>query len=331
MSNRSAGQSIDSRVSKLQGDLQTLVQFLVAGLKNRLSPYGIDAVEYTILSVCLGVGPTSIRDLRKLVPLDYGHMSRTTSGLEDKGLLRKIRLRDDRRVVRLRVTDEGASLMPELVGRVQEYYVLIVRDIDHERLIGCMAVMHKMISVWREGENHPAQAEESPQLASNGDEDGSRTQSPSNDALFGMLQGDMTRLMSIIYRGIEDRASPLGLAVAEFSILTTCLGNESITISGLAEHLPLDAGRISRLVSNLEDRELVRKVRTRGDRRVVRVEMTDEGRMLALECMGQVSEHYANVVSNISEEELEDLLTFIAKMSENAETAKEGGEDGGGD
>ena len=318
MSNRSAGESIDERVSKLQGDLQNLVRFLVEGLKNQLSPYGLDAVEYTVLSVCMAVGPTSIRDLRELVPIDYGHMSRTTTRLEDKGLLQKIRTRDDRRVVRLRVTEEGASLMPELAGRVQEYYALLVKDISHEQLIGCMAVMQKMISAWENGEDHPAQAADSPGPSS----DGGGTESPSIEALIGMLQGDLTRLVNIMYQGIEDRVSPVGLAVGEFSVLATCFSNKSITISGLAEHVPLDVGRISRIVSRLEDRELIVKVRPERDRRVVRVEMTDGGRALALECIGQVGEHYANVVSRISEEELIDLMTFIAKMTENAESAK---------
>ena len=318
MSNRSVGESMDERVSKLQGDLQNLVKFLVEGLKSQLSPYGIDAVEYTVLSVCLGVGPTSIRDLRELVPIDYGHMSRTTTRLEDKRLLQKIRLRDDRRVVRLRVTEEGVSLIPELVGRVQEYYALLVRDISHEQLIGCMAVMQKMMSAWEDGENHPAQATDSPGSSS----DGTGTENPSIEALIGMLQGDLTRLVNIMYQGIEDRLSPVGLAVGEFFVLAACYSNESITISGLGEHVPLDVGRISRLVSKLEDRELIVKVRPERDRRVVRVEMTDEGRALALECMGQVGEHYANVVSRISEEDLIDLMTFIAKMTENAESAR---------
>ena len=309
---------MDERVSKLQGDLQNLVQFLVEGLKNRLSPYGVDAVEYTVLSVCMAVGPTSIRDLRELVPLDYGHLSRTTSGLEDKGLLQKIRIGNDRRVVSLRVTEEGMSLVPELMARAQEYYALLVRGISREELIGCMAVMQKMISGSEEGENHPAQAEGSPGPSS----EGAGAESPSLEALIGMLQGDLTRLVNIMYQGIKDRVSPFGFAVGEFSVLAACFSNESITISGLAEQVPLDVGRISRIVSRLEDRGLVWKARPERDRRVVRVETTDEGRALAIECMRQVGEHYANVVSGVSEEELTDLIGFIETMMGNAEGAR---------
>ena len=309
---------MDERVSKLQGDLQNLVQFLIEGLKNRLSPYEVDAVEYTVLSVCMAVGPTSIRDLRELVPLDYGHMSRTTTQLEDKGLLQKVRTREDRRVVRLRVTEEGASLIPELMARAQEYYVFLVRGISREELVGSMAVMRKMISGSEEGENHPAQAEGPPGPSA----EGAGAESPSIEALIGMLQGDLMKLVTIMYQGIEERVSPFGFAVGEFSVLAACFSNEPITVSGLAEHVPLDVGRISRLVSRLEDRGLVWKARPERDRRVVRVEMTDEGRALAVECMRRVGEHYANVVSGVSEEELIDLIGFIAKMKENAEIAK---------
>ena len=310
------GQSLDERAYGLQADLQNLVKVLVAGLKRQLSPYGIDAVEYTVLSVCLAVGPTSIRDLRELVPIDYGHMSRTASRLEDKGLLQKVRLRDDRRLVRLSMTEEGVTLIPELVERVHEYYAHLVRDISHEQLLACMAVMQRMISAWEQGESHPDQAADSPGPPSNGG-----TRSQPIESLIGTLQSDVTRLVNVMYQGIKDALSPTGLAVGEYSVLTACLNNESITVSGLAEHVPLDVGRISRIVSKLEDRELILKVRPERDRRVVRVEVTEQGRALAIQLAGSVSEHYVNVVSKVREEELIDLITCIERMTANAETA----------
>ena len=115
--------------------------------------------------------------------------------------------------------------------------------------------------------------------------------------------------------------SPHEFAVAEYSVFATCFANEPITISGLAEHVPVDVGRISRMVSKLEDRGLIRKVRLAGNRRVVRVEMTDKGRTLAVELLGSVGEHYANIVSKVSGQELTDLTGFIERMTKNASKA----------
>ncbi len=155
-----------------------------------------------------------------------------------------------------------------------------------------------------------------------------QSEAQSVESQIANLQGYLTALVNVMYRGVDVRLSPFGLAVGEYAVFAACLTNEPITISGLAEHVPLDSGRISRIVSKLEDRGLVWKARPRADRRVVRVEMTDEGRALAIECMRRVGEHYANVMSRVSEEELIDLIGFIEKMTENAESAKAEGEDG---
>ena len=125
------------------------------GFETRLSSYGVGAVEYTVLSVCMAVKQISIKDLRGLVPIDYAHLSRTTSRLEDMGLIEKVRLRGDRRVVNLRMTEEGLSLMPELTRRVQGYYALLVSDFSQEELAGCMGVIEKMIAGGEEEKETP--------------------------------------------------------------------------------------------------------------------------------------------------------------------------------
>ena len=293
---------MSQQIARLQDDLGNLVQVLVEGLARQLSAYDVDAVEYTILDVCLGMGPISIRDLRRLVPIDPGLISRATTLLEDKGLLEKRRPRDDRRLVRLIVTEQGAALMPQLTGRVQEFYAVLLKGISHRELAGCNSVMEQMIAAGQEGDGPPAPSPESPT-----DPDpvtagmASETQNQSIESHIARLQGNVTTLVNVLFRGIRQRVSRFDLAVVEYSVFTTCFANESITISGLARHVPIDIGRISRIVSKLEDRELVRKVRPVDDRRVVNVEMTGQGRALALELMGGVHEHHANLVRKISD------------------------------
>ena len=154
-----------------------------------------------------------------------------------------------------------------------------------------------------------------------------RTQDQSLESQIAKLQGGVTNLVNVMFRGIEERLSPHGLAVVEYSVLAACFVTESITVSGLTQHVPIDTGRISRMVSKLEDRGLVRKVRLKSDQRVVRVEMTAEGQALMPALMRSVGEHYANIISSVSEEELTDLMAFIEKMTENAALAMERSED----
>ncbi|MCY3801715.1 MAG: MarR family transcriptional regulator [Chloroflexi bacterium] len=322
---------MSQQIARLQGDLGNLVQVLVEGLTRRLSAYHVDAVGYTILHVCQGVGPISIRDLRRLVPIDPGLISRATTLLEDKGLLEKRRPRDDRRLVRLIVTEHGAALMPELTERVHEFYAVLLKGISQRQLVGCNTVMEQMIAAGQEAEGPPARSPESPADSDPGTPGmAGETQNQSIESHTGRLQGNVTTLVNVLFRGIRQRVSPFDLAVVEYSVFTTCFANESITISGLARRVPIDIGRISRIVSKLEDRELVRKVRPVDDRRVVNVEMTSQGRALALELMGGVQEHYANVFRKTSERELTDLVDFIERMTANAGSANGEPEGGAG-
>lgn len=142
------GQQIDSSVNaqavRLQDGLRRLTLAIVEGLQQQLSPYQIDAVEYTILGVCLAAGPITIKDLQSKVPIDYTQISRTTSRLEDKGLMAKAHLADDRRVVRVEVTEKGRELMPELMQSALRFYKGLVGDISQAELAACTAVMQKL-------------------------------------------------------------------------------------------------------------------------------------------------------------------------------------------
>ena len=149
------------------------------------------------------------------------------------------------------------------------------------------------------------------------------TQGQSLESQIARLQGDLTQLINVMYRGIERRLSPYGVAVGEYAVLAACFFNEPITITGITQHVPLEAGRVSRIVSKFEDRNLVLKVRPKSDRRTVWVRMTDEGRALVPVFIKHEAEHYGNVMSRVSEQELVGLIAFIEKMTENAVLAKE--------
>ncbi|MCY4114451.1 MAG: MarR family transcriptional regulator [Chloroflexi bacterium] len=136
--------SVNARAVRLQDGLRRLTLAIVEGLQQQLSPYQIDAVEYTILGICLATGPTTIKDLQSMVPIDYTQISRTTSRLEDKGLMAKAHLADDRRIVRVEVTEKGRELMPDLMQSALKFYKGLVGDISQAELAECTAVMQKL-------------------------------------------------------------------------------------------------------------------------------------------------------------------------------------------
>ena len=132
------------QAATLQSDLSGLVNSLVKGLDDRLAPFSIDIISYTILAHCSVVGHTEIGQLRRAIPTDPGRMSRLVSALAFRGLVRKVRLQSDQRVVRVELTKEGEALVPELRRRVDDFYTNVIGDLSQEEFSACMSTLGKL-------------------------------------------------------------------------------------------------------------------------------------------------------------------------------------------
>src|SRR5580700_11024924 len=92
---------------------------LFEALDLELAPYDISAAQYVIL-VGLANGVDSASGLCKGASYDPGAMTRMIDRLERKGLVKRVRCPDDRRVVKLALTDEGKAVYPQLIASAAE-------------------------------------------------------------------------------------------------------------------------------------------------------------------------------------------------------------------
>jgi MarR family transcriptional regulator, multiple antibiotic resistance protein MarR len=87
---------------------------LLAGLDAELAPFGLNAMQYAVLKHLADGNARTAADLCRHMYYDTGSMTRILDRLEEKGLLRRERCRDDRRVVFLRVAAAGRAQLPRL-------------------------------------------------------------------------------------------------------------------------------------------------------------------------------------------------------------------------
>lgn len=92
---------------------------LFDAMEKELAPYDISAAQYVIL-VGLANGIDSASGLCKGASYDPGAMTRMIDRLERKGLVRRVRSPEDRRVVRLALTAEGKAAYPKLIASAAE-------------------------------------------------------------------------------------------------------------------------------------------------------------------------------------------------------------------
>jgi MarR family transcriptional regulator, multiple antibiotic resistance protein MarR len=87
---------------------------LLAGLDAELAPFGLNAMQYAVLKHLADGNARTAADLCRHMYYDTGSMTRILDRLEEKGLLRRERGQDDRRVVFLRVAAAGRAQLPRL-------------------------------------------------------------------------------------------------------------------------------------------------------------------------------------------------------------------------
>ena len=133
-----------------------------------------------------------------------------------------------------------------------------------------------------------------------------RTENPS--AYLGI---DIFDIFNALDKALVERASPHGITNSEYTLLWHCLEGER-TATQLAQVLPMDGSRISRVVTDLVEKGLLRRRRTREDRRIVMLSLTSKGMELASQIFQNMQRYYAMLTEGISEE---DIRTFVSVKS----------------
>ena len=91
----------------------------------------------------------------------------------------------------------------------------------------------------------------------------------------------MRRVLGSLATQVDKELEPLDLTSAQWVPLYKLHLGHASTAAELARKCELDAGAITRMLDRLEAKNFVRRVRSADDRRVVNLEITDEGREVA--------------------------------------------------
>jgi DNA-binding MarR family transcriptional regulator len=89
---------------------------LLSGIDARLEQFGLNAMQFAVLKHLAHGDAETAADLCRLMHYDGGSMTRILDRLEERGLLRRERCLEDRRVVYLRVAPNGRALLPRLLA-----------------------------------------------------------------------------------------------------------------------------------------------------------------------------------------------------------------------
>ena len=126
-----------------------------------------------------------------------------------------------------------------------------------------------------------------------------------------------TDLLNAVAKGMADELGPHDLSPLEFSLLRVCAEKREVTATELADVLPVDASRVSRVVNRLVDKSLLIRRRLRSDRRIVMLRLTDHGRELTERLHQRLHAHDAALLASISAEDLRVFASVTAQIIAN--------------
>jgi DNA-binding MarR family transcriptional regulator len=137
------------------------INIVKEAVDDELSPTGLTHAQWVpLLKLYLGEAST-VAELARETQVDVGAMTRTLDRLEMKGLVRRVRSNEDRRVVNVELTTDGratAKQIPAVLCRVQNSHL---RGFTQEEWHTLKSLLGRLLDTalelreQREGKNNP--------------------------------------------------------------------------------------------------------------------------------------------------------------------------------
>lgn len=124
----------------------------------------------------------------------------------------------------------------------------------------------------------------------------------------------LARTYSVFNKYAITHIRSTGLTPSQFAVVE-CLGHRGkMTLGELSDKMLMSCGNITLVVQNLEKDHLIERKRSTIDRRVVHVDLTDEGRKHFTTVFPEHAAHIQKLASVLSVEEQNTLAELLKKL-----------------
>ena len=102
----------------------------------RLKDFGLTGTQYNALRILRGAGPDGLpcRDIGERMIAHDPDITRLLNRLEDRGLVERMRDRNDRRVIHGKITSAGIKLLREMDDPIDEHGRKMLRHVGQGKL-----------------------------------------------------------------------------------------------------------------------------------------------------------------------------------------------------
>ncbi|HEY4069697.1 MAG TPA: MarR family transcriptional regulator [Burkholderiaceae bacterium] len=100
--------------------MKRVMMSVVAQVDKRLDVHGLTSAQWGPLMRLQNTGGSTVAELARWLQIDAGAMTRLLDRLEKKGLCKRVRSTEDRRVVKVELTPEGVAAIDAVPAVLSE-------------------------------------------------------------------------------------------------------------------------------------------------------------------------------------------------------------------
>lgn len=130
------------------------------------------------------------------------------------------------------------------------------------------------------------------------------------------LMDQMDQIFSKIGRNLRHKMSDDSLTFAQFAVMRTLFQEGPLVMSALAEQLGISLAGATGIVDRLVNAGMIERQRSDSDRRVVRVDLSDEGRRRMAQMKTERHEFLVSLVSPLTDDDLTTLVTLLRRVAD---------------
>jgi MarR family transcriptional regulator, 2-MHQ and catechol-resistance regulon repressor len=140
---------------------------------------------------------------------------------------------------------------------------------------------------------------------------------------YAIKMSDLTlRLFALCQEREANFVARYDMHVAEFRCLYTLWKNDTISVKKLANLLNNTPSRLTRVIESLRKKELVERLEPDSDRRLKIISLTKKGKKLIEEMKYNYDSMHSDILSEVTDDSHEQILSSIAKLIDAMENWK---------
>jgi MarR family transcriptional regulator, multiple antibiotic resistance protein MarR len=119
---------------------------IVEAIDQTLAPLDISHAQWIVVMLLGDGAAATAAELCKLLIYDPGAMTRLLDRLENKGVLRRVRAKGDRRTVRLQLTAAGKRLYPRILDALVQVFNRLLRGFSRSEVRQLEQLLQRMVA-----------------------------------------------------------------------------------------------------------------------------------------------------------------------------------------